>query len=155
MLIIFLVGRLLFKSNKIGLAGVLVLLGHFMLDFFSGHPHHIFGADTHEVGLGLYATAPYLAIGIEVIFTAIAVWYFFSQEAQKGIQRTFKNKVIIIGVFVYGIGFMLSTASVSLRQTLGIPEFDLGFNTLVPTLIFTYLAMLFVLNYYVPKTESS
>lgn len=155
MLIIFLVGKFLFKSNKIGLVGVLLLLGHFILDFFSGHPHHLFGAETHEVGLGLYATAPYTAIGIEAFFCVIALWYFFSQEAKKGIQRTFKNKAVIIGVFIYGIGFMLSTASVSLRQTLGIPEFDLGFNTLVPTLIFTYLTMLFVLNYYVPKIENS
>ncbi len=153
MLIIFIAGRLIFKSNKIGLVGALILLGHFVLDFFSGHPHHLFGADSHEVGLGLYASAPYLAIGIEVLFCAITLWYFFSQEAKKGIQRTFKNKAIIIGVFVYGIGFMLSTASVSLRQTLGIPEFDLGFNTLVPTLIFTYLTMLFVLNFSIPKFE--
>jgi len=154
MFIIFMTGRLLFKSNKIGFVGVLLLLGHFILDFFSGHPHHVFGVDTHEVGLGLYGTAPYLAIGIEVVFSAIALWYFFAQETKNGIQRTFKNKAIIIGVFLYGIGFMLSTATVSLRQTLGIPEFDLGFNTLVPTLIFTYLVMLFVLNYYVPRTEN-
>ena len=154
LLIVFITGRLLFKSNKIGLVGVVLLLGHFVLDFFSGHPHHIFGADTHLVGLGLYGTAPYLAIGIEAVFSAITLWYFFAQEAKKGIQRTFKNKAIIIGVFLYGIGFMLSTAAVSLRQTLGIPEFDLGFNTLVPTLVFTYLVMLFVLNYYVPKTDN-
>ena len=155
MLIIFIVGRLLFKSNKIGLIGVFLLLGHFALDFFSGHPHHIFGEETHEVGLGLYASNAYLAIAIEAIFCIVTLWYFFSQEAKNGIQRTFKNKAIIIGVFVYGIGFMLSTASVSLRQTLGIPEFDLGFNTLVPTLIFTYLSMLFALNHFVPKVENS
>lgn len=155
MLIIFLVGKFLFKSNKIGFIGVLLLLGHFILDFFSGHPHHMFGAESHEVGLGLYATAPYTAIAIEVVFCVVSLGYFFAQEAKKGIQRTFKNKAIIIGVFIYGIGFMLSTASISLRQALGIPEFDLGFNTLVPTLIFTYLAMLFILNYYVPKLENS
>ena len=60
---------------------------------------------------------------------------------------------MIIGVFIYGIGFMLSTATVSLRDTLGIPEFDLGFNTLIPTLLFTYIAMLLILNYAIPKVE--
>jgi len=29
--------------------------------------------------------------------------------------------------------------------------FDLGFNTNIPTLIFTYGAMLYCLNYFVPK----
>lgn len=155
MLIVYVAGRLLFKNNKVALVGALVLLGHYVLDFFSGHPHYIFGEDSHEFGLGLYDSAPYLAIGIEAVVCVVALWYFFSQETKKGIQRTFKNKAIIIGVFVYGIGFMLSTASMSLRQTLGIPEFDLGFNTLIPTLLFTYITMILVLNYYIPKYEKS
>ncbi len=154
MLIIFIIGRLLFKDNKIALIGSILLLGHFVLDFFSGHPHYIFGEDTHEFGLGLYDSNPYLAVAIEAIFSAIALWYFFAQEAKKGIQRTFKNKAAIIGVFIYGIMFMLSTASVSLRQTFGIPEFNLGFNTLIPTLLFTYIAMVLILNYTIPKFET-
>ncbi len=152
-ILVFIVGRLIFKDNKIALVGTIVLLGHYVLDFFSGHPHYIFGEETHEFGLGLYETNPYLAIGIEAVFSAVTLWYFFSQEAKNGIQRTFKNKAMIIGVFVYGIVFMLSTATVSLRETLGIPEFDLGFNTLIPTLLFTYIAMLWILNYAIPKVE--
>lgn len=153
MLIVFIIGRIIFKSNKIALAGSIVLLGHYILDFFSGHPHYIFGEDTHEFGLGLYDSNPYLAIGIEAIFSGIALWYFFSQEAKNNIQRTFKNKATIIGVFVYGIMFMLSTATVSIRDTFGIPEFDLGFNTLIPTLLFTYIAMVWIMNYLIPKFE--
>lgn len=154
MVLIFIIGRLLFKDNKIALIGSILLLGHYVLDFFSGHPHYIFGEDTHEFGLGLYDTNPYLAIAIEALFSLVALWYFFSQEAKKGIQRTMKNKATIIGVFIYGIVFMLSTASISLRQTFGIPEFDLGFNTLIPTLLFTYIAMIWILNYALPKFET-
>lgn len=149
--LIFMMGRLIFKNNKIALAGSLLLLGHYILDFFSGHPHYIFGEDTHEFGLGLYDSNPYLAIGIEAIFSTMALWYFFSQEAKNGIQQTFRNKAILLGVFVYGILFMLSTASVSLRSTFGIPEFDVGFNTLIPTLLVTYTAMIWILNYSIPK----
>jgi len=151
LIIIFIIGKALFKSTQIGLVGSALVLGHFVLDFFSGHPHHIFGADSHAVGLGNYATNVYLAIAIEAIFTIVALWYFFKQESKNGIQRTSKNKAAIIGLFVYGILFMLSVATTSFRDLFGIPEFDLGFNTSVPTLIMNYLGMIFYLNYFVPK----
>ena len=149
--IVFLLGRFLFKSTKIGLVSVALVSIHFVLDFFSGHMHHIFGADTIEVGLGLYASNPYLAILIEAIFSVGALWYFFKEEAKKGIMRTTKNRIAIISVFAYGIIFMLLIATKSFRELFGIPEFDLEFNTNMPTLIFTYGAMLYCLNYFVPK----
>jgi len=150
-ILIFLTGKFLFKSTKIGLMGVALIVGHFVLDFFSGHPHHIFGEETHDVGLGLYATNVYLAIGIEALFCVIALWYFFRKEAKTGIQRTSKNKAAIIGLFAFGIGFMLIIATTSFRQWLNIPDFNLGFNSNVPTLILTYVGMIFYLNYFVPK----
>jgi hypothetical protein len=152
-LVIFIIGKLSFKSTKIGLVGSALVAGHFVLDFFSGHPHHIFGADTADVALGLYATHIYLAIAIEAIFCVVALWYFFNQDAKNGVQRTQKNKAAIIGLFVFGIVFMLSIAKVSFRELFGIPEFNLGFNSNVPTLVMTYLGMIFYLNYFVPKFE--
>ena len=151
LVIVFLLGRFLFKNTKIGLVSVALVSIHFVLDFFSGHMHHIFGADTIEVGLGLYASNPYLAILIEAIFSVGALWYFFKEEAKKGIIRTTKNRIAIISVFAYGIIFMLLIATKSFRELFGIPEFDLGFNTNMPTLIFTYGVMLYCLNYFVPK----
>lgn len=151
LIIIFIIGKLLFKSTKVGLIGAALVVGHFVLDFFSGHPHHIFGAESHDVGLGLYASNVFLAIGIEVVFTAGILWYFFQQDAKNGIQRTSKNKASIIGLFVFGTVFMLSIATTSFRQLFGIPEFDLGFNSSVPTLVITYLSMILYLNYFVPK----
>lgn len=151
MTIAFIFGRVVFKSTKIGLVGAALLVGHFVLDFFSGHPHHIFGEETHAVGLGLYASNVYLAIAIEAIFCVGALWYFFREDVINGKLRTSKNKAAIISVFVYGIVFMLMIATNSLRDILGLPEFDLGFNTNVPTLIFTYVGMIACLNYFVPK----
>ena len=130
-----------------------LVLAHFVLDYFSGHMHHLFGADTMEAGLGLYATSPYIAIAIEAIFSIVALWYFFSEETKKGIIRTTKNRIAIISVFAYGIIFMLLIATHSFRELLSIPEFELDFNTNMPTLIFTYGAMLYCLNYFVPKFE--
>jgi len=148
---IFLLGKLLFKSNKVGLVGSALVAGHFVLDFFSGHPHHIFGADTADVALGLYATNIYLAIAIEAVFCIAILWYYFKQETKIGIQRTSKNKGAIIGLFVFGILFMLSIATTSFRELFGIPDFGLGFNSNIPTLVLTYLGMIFYLNYFVPK----
>jgi hypothetical protein len=151
--IVFVIGKLLFKSTKIGLVSVLLLFTHFVLDFFSGHMHHLFGADTMSAGLGLYASSPYLAIAIESIFSVVALWYFFREETKKGITRTTKNKISIISVFAYGIIFMLLIATRSFRDLLSIPEFNLGFNTNMPTLIFTYGVMLYCLNYFVSKFQ--
>ena len=73
------------------------------------------------------------------------------EETKKGIIRTTKNRIAIISVFAYGIIFMLLIATKSFRELFGIPEFDLGFNTNMPTIIFTYVAMLYCLNYFAPK----
>ncbi|AWW00557.1 hypothetical protein [Arcticibacterium luteifluviistationis] len=151
----FIIGKTLFKSTRIGLVSAVLLLAHLILDFFSGHMHHLFGADTMEAGLGLYASNPYLAIAIEAIFSMLVLWYFFREETKKGITRTIKNKVAIVSVFVYGIVFMLLIATRSFRTLFNIPEFDLSFNTNMPTLIFTYGIMLYCLNYFVPKFKSS
>ncbi|ADV47598.1 hypothetical protein Celal_0252 [Cellulophaga algicola DSM 14237] len=151
LLFIFLAGKILFKSTKIGVVGTALVAGHFILDFFSGNPHHLFGKETPEVALGLYATNVYLAIAIETVFCILILWYFFKQEAQKGVLHTSKYKASIIGLFVFGIVFMLSIATTSFRQLFHIPDFDLGFNSNVPTLILTYLAMILYLNYFVPK----
>lgn len=151
LIIAFTLGKILFKSTQIGLVSMALVSIHFVLDFFSGHMHHLFGAETMELGFGLYASNPYLAIIIEALFSIVALWYFFREESKKGIKRTKKNKISIMSVFAYGIIFMLLIATHSFRELFGIPEFDLGFNTNIPTLIFTYGAMLYCLNYFVPK----
>ena len=38
--LVFLVGRVFFKSTTIGLVALALFAGHFVLDFFSGYPHH-------------------------------------------------------------------------------------------------------------------
>ena len=147
----FIIGKLWFKSTAVGLVASALIVSHFVLDFFSGHPHHFFGTHSHAVGLGLYATNVYLAIAIEAVFTAAALWYFFHGEKKLGIERTTQNRLSIIGLFVFGVGFILFIATTSFREWFGIPEFDIPFNTNVPTLVMTYVGMILFLNYFVPK----
>ncbi|MFT7214627.1 MAG: hypothetical protein ACI9XK_004897 [Granulosicoccus sp.] len=150
-IVVFILGKFLFKSTTIGLVALALFIGHFVLDFFSGHAHYVFGEDTHQVGLGLYATNAYLAILIEAIFIAAALWYYFLTETKMGIVRTAKNRAVIIGLFVYGIVFMLSIATVSFRELLSLPTFEFGFNTTMPMIIFTYVVMTVVLYRIVPQ----
>lgn len=129
-----------------------LFISHIVLDFFSGHGHHLFGANTFAVGLGLYAKNAFLAILIEAVFMVVALTYSFRAEAKAGIVRTTKNRATIIGVFVYGIVFMLSIATVSFRDLFGLPVLNLAFNTTVPTIILTYIAMTAVLYWAIPQT---
>ncbi len=96
--------------------GSALVIGHFVLDLFSGHPHHIFDAETQQIGLGNYATNAFLTVGIEAIFCVVVLWYYFRQDAKNGIQRTTNNKASIIGLFVFGIAFMLTIATTSFRE---------------------------------------
>ena len=153
--VIFLIGKLAFKSTTIGLVALALFASHAVLDFFSGHGHNVFGTDTQAVGLGLYATNAYLAILIEAVFITATLTYYFSAEAKEGVVRSKKHRWAIIGVFVYGIVFMLSIASVSFRDLFGLPLLNFGFNTTVPTIILTYIAMTAVLCWAVPKTATS
>lgn len=150
--VIFLIGKFLFKSTTIGLVALALFVGHIVLDFFSGHGHNVFGADTQAIGLGLYATNAYFAILIEAVFMIAALTYYFRAEAKAGVIRTKKNRAAIIGVFVYGIVFMVSIATVSFRDLFGLPVLSFAFNTTVPTIIFTYIAMTAVLYWAVPQT---
>ena len=151
----FTLGKLLFKSTHIGLVSMALVLIHFVLDFFSGHIHHVFGAETMELGFGLYASNPYLAVAIEALFSIVALWYYFKEEAKMGNRRLQSNKIAIISVFAYGIVFMLLIATHSFRELFDLPVFDLGFNTNIPTLIFTYGAMLYCLQYFVSKYKTA
>ncbi|EBA02825.1 hypothetical protein RB2150_18262 [Rhodobacterales bacterium HTCC2150] len=149
--VVFLIGKFLFKSTTIGLVAVAIFVSHVVLDFFSGHGHHLFGANTFAVGLGLYAKNAYLAILIEAVFIVAALIYYFRAEANAGVVRTTKIRGAIIAVFAYGIVFMLSIATVSFRDLFGLPVLNLAFNTTVPTIILTYIGMTAVLYWAVPK----
>ncbi|MEQ9375321.1 MAG: hypothetical protein RIG68_09090 [Imperialibacter sp.] len=149
MALTFLIGRLLFKKNSIAIAGALLVLGHYLLDMISGYPHHVFGGDTHVVGLGLYYTNVYVAILIEAVFTVVALAYYFRVDSKRSKPRRLKNRMQIAGLLVFGVVFLLTIGSVSFRQWFNIPEFDTPFNTTMLSLVFTYLPMIVYLYYFV------
>ena len=155
MVLAFLIGKLLFKKNSIAIAGALLVLGHYLLDMISGYPHHVFGGDTHVVGLRLYYSNVYLAILIEAVFTGISLAYYFRVDSKSSKPRSTKNRLQIAGLFAFGIGFLLTIATVSFRQWFNIPEFDAPFNTAMLSLVFTYIPMIVYLQYFAGREESS
>ncbi len=153
-IVIGLAGKMLYKSTEVGLVASALVLGHFVLDFFSGHPHHVFGQETMNAGLGLYQSNVYWALGIEIVFCAVALGYFFKEHARRGTLAKARTKLKIVGLHVFAIAYMLSIATTSFRDLLGIPSFDIGLNTTVPTIVLTYIAMMLFLNAAASECES-
>jgi len=143
--------KISFGDNKIGLLGSALVVGHFVLDLFPGHPHHVFGIESQDIALGLYATNPFLAIVIVAVLRLECFGIISGKKLKMVFNENRKIKHPIIGLFVFGIVFIFSIATTSCRELFGIPEFDIGFNSNVPTLIMTCLAMIFYLNYFVPQ----
>jgi hypothetical protein len=151
LIIVFIAGKIFFKSTKLGLIGAAISLSHILLDMVAGYPHHLFGEHTHNIGLGLYVTNVYLAILIEALFIAVLLWFFFKRQTKMSLTRSRSNTLSILGVFAGGVLFILFIASISLRTWFGIPEFSIPINTTIPVLMGTYWGMVFYLNYLLSK----
>ncbi|MEQ8470836.1 MAG: hypothetical protein RIC35_06600 [Marinoscillum sp.] len=149
--IVFLAGKVFFKSTKLGLIGAAITLSHILLDLVAGYPHHLFGEHTHNIGLGLYVTNVYLAILIEALFIGVLLYFFFKRQSNMGLTRSRSNKLSIIGVFAGGVLFILFIASISLRTWFGIPEFAIPINTTIPVLMLTYWGLVFYLNHLISR----
>jgi len=142
----FCVGKFMYKNTKTGVIAAALIIGHGLLDSISGFNHHIFGMDSHSIGLGFYESNIYLAIAIEIVFTIGTLWYVFKDHGLESLKKNAKKFFALFGVFSYGIIFMLLTAEQSFSELFGIPVIDFGFNTAIPTLISTYLIMIWLIN---------
>jgi len=142
----FLLGKLIFKSTKTGVISALLVVGHTILDSISGFSHHVFGQHSHSIGFGFYDSNIYLAIALEVIFTALILVYAYKDHSLEDFKKNLKSFLVLIGVYLYGIVFLLLTAEKSFSELFGLPIVDFGFNTAVPTLAATYIGMILVFN---------
>jgi len=140
------IGTALYRNWKVGAVGAGLLGVHAVTDFFVGFPHGVFGPDSPRVGLGLYETAPYVAVTLELLFTVAVLVWFFRTDARAGIAYARTSLVLFAAVFGGGIAFMYLVASTTLAELLGLGAVDVGFGTAIPTLILTYVAMTFALS---------
>ncbi|MBI1391954.1 MAG: hypothetical protein GC152_04355 [Alphaproteobacteria bacterium] len=149
------VGRLGFKSDKIGLIAAFLFLAHNLADYAGGYPHNIFGPDSPSVGFAAYKTVPLLAVAYEAVFTAILLFFFFRTERRRGVARKPGNMAAIIGIFVFNIVFMASAAETSWRERLGLPEIESVLLSTIPNLMLIYWGMLLYLYYFVQRVDAS
>lgn len=108
------------KNKALSLwCGGLVFL-HWVQDLVSGWPHEVFTVDTPKIGFGFYETNPYLAFGIEVVFSLGCCLWFVKSEAAFGRPLSQRNKLILFAVFVGGSTMFIPTATHSFRTLLGL-----------------------------------
>lgn len=136
------VGRGWFGDWRTGLtAGVLVVV-HVLCDWLSGFPHHVFGPHTAEVGLGLYGSAPYLALGVEALFTVVVMAGVFWKDAVDGVRRSRTTLVVWAAVLLGGIAILVPNADLSLVELTGWAPVGALTGAAVPVLVVTYVGML-------------
>ncbi|MFT5681119.1 MAG: hypothetical protein ACI8RZ_002025 [Myxococcota bacterium] len=139
--LVVLMGRGLFGSWRSGLTGGALVVVHMFCDAISGHTHYIFGPDSAAIGLGLYATAPYLALAIEGVFTLAVMAWVFRTDARAGVRRSRATLMVWVAVFAGGLMAMFPSADLSLVEMTGMAPIEALSGTLVPGLIAMYLTM--------------
>jgi hypothetical protein len=128
------IGAIVFKDRRVGLASVVLIGLHALTDYLGGYPHHVLGPETATVGTGLYLTAPFVAIALEAVYTVGFVGWFLVEERRRGDVRSTGNRRALVGLFVFNIVFLASIAATSMREWFGLPEIALPFETTIPTL---------------------
>jgi hypothetical protein len=134
-------GAIVFEDRRVGLATAVLIGLHALTDYIGGYPHHVIGPETAAIGTGLYLTAPFVAVALEVLYTVGFVGWFLAEERRRGNVRSAGNRRALVGLFVFNILFMASIAATSMREWFGLPEVALPFETTIPTLAVTYLSM--------------
>lgn len=140
-----LAGRALFGGWRPGwMAGALIVV-HALCDAVSGHPHFVFGPDSPQIGLGLYGSAPYIALAIEAVFTLAVMAWVARADATVGVRRGRSTRLVWAAVFGGGILMLLPTADLSILELTGVAPIEALSGMLVPGLVALYVTMLLAL----------
>lgn len=141
-LLTLVVGRMLSGGWRVGLAGAALVLVHTLTDNIAGHPHHVFGPESPSVATGLYQTAPYVAVGLEFLFTVSVMAWVFWTDRREGVQRSRGTLIAWAAVFGGGLAFMASSADLSMVEVTGLAPLPSLDSAMMPMLVLSYGAML-------------
>lgn len=144
-LLIAVAGRALFGSWKPGWIGALLVFVHAVTDYVGGYEHFVFGPESQVVSTGLYYTAPYLAVGFEVLFIAITLAWVVHSDSKAGIRRSRATWFSWAAVFGGGSVFMLVAAKTPIANLLGTEPSPMMEGTTIPVLALIYITMIWAL----------
>lgn len=136
-----LAGRGLFGGWRPGITAGLLVVVHLFCDAISGHTHYVFGPDSPAIGLGLYATAPYLALGIEAVFTAAVMGWVFVTDSRNGVRRSRATLAVWATVLGGGLLMMVPSADLSLTEWTGLAPVEALSGLFVPGVVALYVSI--------------
>lgn len=110
--------RLIWRDLGLALWCAGLVLLHILCDFLVGFEHQVLSPQSPVVSLNLYATAPYAAIGIELLFSLICLVYYDRTRAMRGSPLPRGRRVALYAVFVLGILAWLPAARTPLADIL-------------------------------------
>ncbi len=141
-ILIVVAGRLLFRAWLPGWVGGLLVLAHAVTDYVGAYEHFVFGPDSQVVSTGLYYSAPYLAVSLELLFILGTMFWVVRKDAKDGIRQSRGVWAAWTAVFVGGTIFMFIAAGHSIAELLDTtPSMDMA-GTTIPVLAFIYISMI-------------
>ena len=103
------------RSRSAGLWCGGLVVGHLVCDWLSGFEHGLGLHGSPMVGFNLYASAPGVALAIEVVFAALCVAVSLRLREAPHLVST-RQKLALYGAFVGGILMFAPTASLTARE---------------------------------------
>lgn len=113
-------GRVAFGAWRPGWVGAVLVALHELTDLVGGYPHYVWGPDSTALGTGLYLTAPYLAVGLEALFTVGVLAWVMRTDRARGVRRSRATWICRAAVFGGGLAFMFGSADLSMAEATGL-----------------------------------
>lgn len=102
--------HLWFRSSKVTLVGMGLVLFHEVCDLLSGFAHHVSGPDTPRLGFDFYRTAPARAFAIELALASACLVYFLVERRRQGDPVPRFKMIVLCTIILLPILGMLAMA---------------------------------------------
>lgn len=98
----------------------LLVVAHLVCDWASGFRHELLLRGSPMMGLGLYGSAPYLALLVEAVFAAACVTWFVVERRRAGKPVAPRKQLALYATFVLGSLVFLPFGEHSMRELFGL-----------------------------------